>query len=64
MTTTAEQQTLPPYVETKRVVAHIADPARTRRGLCGARITGLPASATKACVVCETLERNRRMWQR
>jgi hypothetical protein len=62
MTTLTEQQTLPPYVETKRVVAHIRN--THGRALCGARITGLPASATKACVVCETLERNRRMWQR
>jgi hypothetical protein len=62
MTTLTEQQTLPPYVETKRVVAHIRN--THGRALCGARITGQPTTAAKACVVCTDLATLNRWAQR
>jgi hypothetical protein len=62
MTTLTEQQTLPPYIETKRVVAHIRD--THGRALCGARLSRKPASAAKACVVCADLATLNRWAQR
>ena len=42
--------------EGKRPIAHLEDPMRDRRSLCGTTLKRKPAPATEPCVVCLSMK--------